>query len=441
LKNLWTDEEISNFKSDLELRVYTSNLLGRNDALVLHGGGNTSVKTVIDGENILFVKGSGWDLVSIKEEGFAPVKLDALLEMAKLESLSDSDMVKGQKDAMTDKSAPNPSVEAILHALIPFKFVDHTHADAVVTISNSKSGIENIKKVFPNFLIVPYVMPGFIMAQKIYEMSKDLDWSTCEGIILHNHGIFTFDNDVKKSYDKMIAAVTLAEEFLSENVKFVKEKVSKKKQIKVNKNSLFPPMPEAPSFPEIPEMPEMPSFPPMPPMPPMPLVMFDSLQELIEKLQELLSIEKGYEVVFKENRSDLAKMYASQKKLSDFATRGVLTPEHIIRTKRVPLIIKSEHIEKAIENYIKEYKGYFDTFAKDEICLNPAPNYIVVKDYGVLSCGKNEKEAEIVNNIVEHTMMAVLRADKLGGYKSISLKDSFEMEYWELEQVKLKDSE
>lgn len=159
MKNLWTDEETSNFKSDLELRVYTSNLLGRNDALVLHGGGNTSVKTVIDGENILFVKGSGWDLVSIKEEGFAPVKLDALLEMAKLESFSDSDMVKGQKDAMTDKSAPNPSVEAILHALIPFKFVDHTHADAVVTISNSKSGIENIKKVFPNFLIVPYVMP------------------------------------------------------------------------------------------------------------------------------------------------------------------------------------------------------------------------------------------------------------------------------------------
>ena len=129
MRNLW---------NDINLRVFTSNLLGQSDELVLHGGGNTSVKNIVDGEEILFVKGSGWDLVSIKQEGFAPVKMKILLEMAGLESLSDTDMVSGQKEAMIDKTAPNPSVEAILHALIPFKFVDHTHADAVVTISNSK---------------------------------------------------------------------------------------------------------------------------------------------------------------------------------------------------------------------------------------------------------------------------------------------------------------
>jgi len=424
LRNLWTDEESSHFKSDLELRIYTSNLLGRSDELVLHGGGNTSVKTVIDGEDILLVKGSGWDLVSIKAEGFAPVKLEILLEMAKLEKLSDSDMVSGQKAAMIDKSAPNPSVEAILHAIIPFKFVDHTHADAVVTISNSETGTENIKKIFPNFLIVPYVMPGFILAHTIYEMTQALDWDSIDGIILHNHGIFTFDNDAKTSYDKMISAVTLAEDFLRENANLFEENVSK--NMPTTDNSLFPP---------IPEMPEIPSFPPIPPMP---LVLFESLQELIEKLQELLSYEKGYEVIFKENTSDLARIYASQKKLSSFATRGVLTPEHIIRTKRVPLIIQNEFIESSIEKYMKDYRNYFETFAKDEICLNPAPNYVVIKDYGVLACGKSEKEANIINDIVEHTMMAVLRADKLGGYKSISLNDSFEMEYWELEQAKLK---
>ncbi len=147
---------------------------------------------MVDGEEILFVKGSGWDLVSIKAEGFAPVKMDTLLDMAKLETLSDTDMVSGQKAAMIDKSAPNPSVEAILHALIPFKFVDHTHADAVVTISNSKDGEKLIEQVYPDFLIVPYVMPGFILAKTIYEMTKDFDWSTCKGIILHNHGIFYF---------------------------------------------------------------------------------------------------------------------------------------------------------------------------------------------------------------------------------------------------------
>jgi len=144
MDNLWTTQEASVYKTDLELRVFSSNLLGRSDELVLHGGGNTSVKSMVDNEEILFVKGSGWDLVSIKEEGFSPVKMSTLLEMAELEELSDTNMVSGQKEAMTNKTAPNPSVEAILHALIPFKVVDHTHADAIVTISNSVNGTEHI---------------------------------------------------------------------------------------------------------------------------------------------------------------------------------------------------------------------------------------------------------------------------------------------------------
>ena len=390
MRNLWNDEEASKYKSDLDLRVYTSNLLGRSDELVLHGGGNTSVKSVVDGEDILYVKGSGWDLVSIKAEGFSPVKMHTLLDMAKLESLSDSDMVTQQKAAMTDKSAPNPSVEAILHAIIPFKVVDHTHADAIVTISNSKNGTKLISELFPNFLIIPYVMPGFILAQKIYEMTQDFDWDSCEGIILHNHGIFTFDNDAKRSYDKMIDAVSLAEEFLEKNANI--DLLSSQEDVE-----------------------------------------FD-----LEKLNALVSQVKGYEVVTKVNRSALAKYYASQNNLTDFATRGVLTPEHIIRTKRIPLVLEDDNIENALENYVKAYNRYFKTFAKDEICLNPAPNYAVIKDVGVVLFGKNEKECSVMNDVIEHTMMAVLRADKLGGYESISLADSFDMEYWELEQAKLK---
>ncbi|MDQ7083676.1 MAG: class II aldolase/adducin family protein [Sulfurovum sp.] len=172
MQNLWDDAKASECKTDLEMRVYTSNLLGQSDALVLHGGGNTSVKSIVEGEEILYVKGSGWDLVSIKAEGFAPVKMATLLDMAKMKNLSDTDMVSGQKKAMIDATAPNPSVEAILHALIPFKVVDHTHADAIVTISNSKKGQTLIAELFPRFLIVPYVMPGFILAQKIYEMTE-----------------------------------------------------------------------------------------------------------------------------------------------------------------------------------------------------------------------------------------------------------------------------
>ena len=292
MKNLWSDEEAKNFQGDLALRVYTSNLLGRSDELVLHGGGNTSVKSVINGEEILLVKGSGWDLVSIKEEGFAPVKLETLKKMAQYETLSDTDMVSEQKAAMIDKTAPNPSVEAILHAIIPFKFVDHTHADAVVTMSNSKTGIQNIEEVFPNFLIIPYVMPGFILAKKIYEMSKDIDWNKCEGIILHNHGIFTFDDDAKKSYDKMIDAVSKAEDFLNKNA-----------ALELEKN-------------------------------------LDSMDFNVNELKDLISKEKNSEVIVNINTSNLAKTYASKENLKEYASRGVLTPEHIIRTKRVPLTIE-----------------------------------------------------------------------------------------------------
>lgn len=390
MKNLWTNEEAQNFKSDLELRVFTSNLLGRSDELVLHGGGNTSVKSKVDGVDTLFVKGSGWDLVSIEKEGFAPVKLDTLIEMAKLESLSDSDMVSQQKEAMLNKSAPNPSVEAILHAIIPYKFVDHTHADAVVTISNSKSGIENIKKVFPNFLIIPYVMPGFILARTIYEMSKDYDWSKSDGIILHNHGIFTFDNDAKTSYDKMIKAVSLAEKFLEENA-----------PLEIEDN-------------------------------------FEAENFDLNSLKTIISKEKGCEIVLKVNQTPQALYYASQDNLKENVTKGVLTPEHIIRTKRVPLVLENEDIQNAVDEFKKDYINYFETYAKDEICLNPTPNYAVIKDFGVVSFGKNEKEAMIIDDIVSHTINAVLKAEKLGGYESISLKESFEMEYWELEQAKLK---
>jgi rhamnose utilization protein RhaD (predicted bifunctional aldolase and dehydrogenase) len=388
MQNIWDANEAQNYKSDLELRVYTSNLLGRSDELVLHGGGNTSVKSQVDGEDILLVKGSGWDLVSIKAEGFAPVRLATLQEMAKLESLSDSDMVSQQKAAMIDSTAPNPSVEAILHAIIPYKFVDHTHADAVVTISNSVNGREHIKALFPNFLIIDYVMPGFILAQEIYKQTRDFDWDSCEGIILHNHGIFTFDDDAKKSYDKMIDAVTHAEDFLRKNTLYGIEKVRADE--------------------------------------------FD-----MESLYSLMSFYKAYEVVTHHNGSPLALYYASLPIGKLY--RGVLTPEHIIRTKRHPLVLKKgDDMEAKILEYMGEYEAYFEAFKRDEIMLNAAPNYAVIEGYGVVSFGKNEKEVTIINDIITHTMKAVLQADMLGGYESISLMDSFEMEYWELEQAKLK---
>ena len=390
MDNLWSDKEAEKCKSNLDLRVYTSNLLGANDELVLHGGGNTSVKGDIDGIDVLHVKGSGWNLADIKAEGFAPVRLDALLEMAKQESLSDTEMVQGQKEAMMTASAPNPSVEAILHAIIPYKFVDHTHADAIVTISNAVSGKENIAKLYPNFLIVDYVMPGFELAHKVYELTKDRNWDEIEGIILHNHGIFTFADDAKESYTKMIDAVTKAEQFLDENatVEIVHKYVHSDCDI--------------------------------------------------GRVVKTLSEYKGHDVHIAINQTPLAAFYASQENLREFASRGVLTPEHIIRTKRVPLIMEDTDLIGGLDRYVEAYKEYFNKYETDEVMLNPAPNYMIIKNLAVVCFGRSREEAKVIYDIVEHTMLAVLRADKLGGYKSISEKDSFAMEYWELEQAKLK---
>ncbi|MEA3455673.1 MAG: class II aldolase/adducin family protein [Campylobacterota bacterium] len=370
---------------DLAMRVYTSRLLGSDQDLVLHGGGNTSVKI----DDILYVKGSGWDLGSIEKEGFSPARMDDLLALLKNETLSDSDMVRYQKEALTDKSAPNPSVEAILHALIPYKFVDHTHADAIVTISNTVNGEKLIEEIYgENYLIIPYVMPGFILAKVIDEMTQGVDWESLEGIILHNHGVFTFDNDAKNSYDKMIATVSKAEEYLEENASLS--------------------ITDAKS---------------------------EDLYDL-ERLKEMLSEAKGYDVLLRLNRSPLAQQFAS-KGDETLYQKGVLTPEHIIRTKRFPAVFDKDYAED-LADYIKNYEEYFARHTTDEIMLNPAPNWAIIRGVGTLSIGKNEKEAMIIEDITSHTMKAILQGEKLGGYRSINEADSFAMEYWELEQMKLK---
>jgi rhamnose utilization protein RhaD (predicted bifunctional aldolase and dehydrogenase) len=158
----------------------------------------------------------------------------------------------------------------------------------------------------------------------------------------------------------------------------------------------------------------------------------------MERLRSVISRAKGHDIVLKVNQTQLALKYASNPHIEEFATRGVLTPEHIIRTKHQPLIIDDNNIDEALEEYMEGYKEYFEAFASDEIMLNPAPNYAVIKDFGVVLFGKSEKEVNVLNDVIEHTMMAVLRADMLGGYESISMADSFAMEYWELEQAKLK---
>jgi rhamnose utilization protein RhaD (predicted bifunctional aldolase and dehydrogenase) len=376
MKNLYDINKAENL-DDLELRVYTSRLLGSRSDLVLHGGGNTSVKI----EDKLYVKGSGWDLATIEKEGFSPVRTIDLIMLLQYDRISDREMVQYQRDALTDKNAPDPSVEAILHALIPYKFVDHTHADAMVTISNTLRGERLIEKIYSDYIIIPYVMPGFLLAKVVYTMTENIDWDSKKGMILLNHGIFTFADTAKESYDNMIEAVTLSENYL-------------KKSNRKRKHNL-------------------------------------------DKIQRIISEAKGYDIVLKINQSKLAKQFATQEDMA-LSQKGVLTPEHIIRTKRVPIIFNDSY-DRELHNYMREYHAYFErNYIHDERMLNPAPNWAVLRDFGTVAFGRDEREASIINDINNHTMRAMISAKKLGGYKSISEEQSFYMEYWELEQMKLK---
>ncbi len=383
MKSLWREEDAKKYEDNpVSMRVYTSRLLGASQDLVLHGGGNTSVKV----DDLLYVKGSGWDLATIQEEGFAAVKLDVLKEMATREKLSDTQMVALQKDAMVDKTSPNPSIEAILHAIIPFKYVDHTHADAVVALTNTPNGKQFIKDLYgKNMLIIDYVMPGFILAKKIFEETKGVDWSLLDGIILLNHGVFTFDDNAKISYEKMIDIVTKAEKIL---------------EVK---------------------MPNLASF----------------TEDELSFYQEKISYLRGEDIIPFVVEAKEAYYFTTLENIKEIIYNGPLTPEHVIRTKPFPLYVKDD-FEKGLKDFENLYEEYFKKYAKDEIMLDLAPRYAVIKDRGVITFGRDAKENNILKDLVIHTIKAMLKSQTLGGWHSLSQKDIFDMEYWELEQAKLR---
>ncbi|MBI2026486.1 MAG: bifunctional aldolase/short-chain dehydrogenase [Deltaproteobacteria bacterium] len=403
MNNLWSDKEAQACEEDLlKLRVYTSRLLGRDESLVLHGGGNTSVKINkknIFGEEepILFVKGSGWDLATIEPQGFSPAKLNTLLKLATLDHLSDSNMVQEMRASLINPNAPTPSIEAILHALIPFVFVDHTHSDAVVTLTNTINGEKRIRDIYGNgVLVVPYVMPGFILAKKIWEMTNNIDWSKLDGIVLLNHGVFTFSNDAKLSYSRMIDLVTLAEREL--------EKTNAYKNIALG-----------PATPVLTERDAL------------------TLAELRKEASKIYSSP----LIVSHDGSKEACGFSLLPCAHELAARGTITPDHVIHTKPWPMYFNNDI--KAVAAFWNKYSDYFDRNTDGTLkCLDKAPRWAVWPDRGLLSFGTNTKKTKIIADIARHTIAAIQWGESLGGWCPLSEKPLFDVEYWELEQAKLK---
>lgn len=428
MDNRWRDDELAQLvdgyatggvrgvNRDVAELVYASRLLGRNERLVLHGGGNTSVKTTARDAagaeiNVLCVKGSGWDLADIEPEGLPAVRLEPLCAVAEVDALDDGAMVNAQRCNLLDSSAPTPSVETLLHATLPYKFVLHTHANAVLSLTDQPEGETLSREVYGDFVtIIPYIMPGFDLAKAVMRAKCGPQH---QGMILLKHGIFSFGETAREAYDRMIDLVARAETRLGQD----------RKPGHVHEISS-----DDPASPE-------------------------QVAPILRGLTAFDDDEgKGLPFIFEFRSNQRIADYLRREDLERVCRIGVATPDHVIRTKRVPLLLDvpprneleafANSARSSIESYIAEYAEYFSRndpkISGTRIMLDPIPRVILMRGLGLFTLGKTATEARIVADLAEATMDVITEAQALGTFESITEAETFEVEYWSLEQAKLK---
>ena len=400
MRSRWNDTDAVAFDGPVGACVYGSRLIGSDPSLVLHGGGNTSVKatfTDITGADLeaLYVKGSGWDLGSIEAPGFTPLRLSRLGELLALDTLSDPDMMRELSAAKLDPDAPAPSVESLLHAFLPHPAVQHSHADVIVTLTNLTDGKKRVREVYgDSVVIIPYVMPGFDLARAVAAAWPDAVREETIGMVLMNHGLFTLGDTTKAAYERHVDLISRAEQWLDDHA-------------------------------------------------PHSLPVGDGLAPVeavrLAGLRQSVSEAAGRPMVIARHADAEVARFVRRPDLGSLATRGPLTPDHVIRTKRHPLVGAD------VSGYVEDYRRYFaehEHRGRTELTmLDPAPRVIVDPELGLLTVGENARAAAITADIYRHTIPVLERSeDHLGGYQALGAPDLFDCEYWDLEQVKLRRS-
>ena len=396
--------------ADLALRVYSSRLLGAEPQLVQHGGGNTSLKTVTPDAfgapiEVLCVKGSGWDLGDIEPEGLPAVRMAPLLDLRRLNTLSDEAMVDAQRGALIKSTAPNPSVETLLHAWIPHRYIDHTHANAVLALSDQPDGEALCRDLYSERLaLVPYCMPGFSLAQLAAGVFETHPAS--EGMILLKHGVFTWGDTAQVAYERMIAFVSQAEARLAARARTLVQVSTPKRA-----------------------------------------ALADLAPTVRGALAEPLGDGRFRRVVLEHRASEAISAFAAGEDAARYAQAGPVTPDHVIRIKPWPLILppseagSAERVRAAVADYADRYRVYFERHNAGaeprKTMLDPWPRWVLVPGLGLFGIGASRKEAAVAADVAETTIELILAAERLGRFESISEAELFDMEYWSLEQAKL----
>jgi rhamnose utilization protein RhaD (predicted bifunctional aldolase and dehydrogenase)/NAD(P)-dependent dehydrogenase (short-subunit alcohol dehydrogenase family) len=403
---------------DLALRVYTTRLLGQDPRLVLHGGGNTSVKTTVPdllGQQtaVLCVKGTGWDMGVMEPPGMPAVRIEPLLRLRARDAVSDEEMVRFQRASLIDPMAPNPSVETLLHAFVPHKFVDHTHATAILSLTDQPDGEKICAEVFDGRMgIVPYIMPGFALAKtsaEVFEASRD-----AEGLILHKHGIFTFGTSAREAYERMIEMVSLAEA-----------------RLRQSRKSVFVTT----------QLPQRAA----------------ALATVAPIVRGACSLEDDKHdgawrrLILEFRGGDAVRGFVDGSQVARYSQAGVVTPDHTIRTKNWPLVLpppedgKADDFKRAataaVAAFVEAYRAYFTRnnarVGGIKKMLDPLPRVVLVPGLGLFGLGRSKKDAKIAADLAEAAVATITDAEAIGRFESISEADMFDVEYWSLEQAKL----
>jgi rhamnose utilization protein RhaD (predicted bifunctional aldolase and dehydrogenase)/NAD(P)-dependent dehydrogenase (short-subunit alcohol dehydrogenase family) len=425
MQSAWTDHDAeqavaryAHLNRDIALRVYTTQLLGRDPRLVLHGGGNTSVKTRLTDLNgdlaeVLCVKGSGWDMATIEPAGLPAVRLAPLLKLRARDRLSDEDMVRLQRANLIDPMAPNPSVETLLHAFLPHKFVDHTHSTAVLALTDQPDGEALCREVYGGRVgYVPYLMPGFALAKAAADCFEADP--AVEGLILVKHGIFSFGADARQAYDRMIGLVTLAEQRLAE---------ARKRPFQAA-----------------------------------------TLPGARPRLADMAPIIRGacarrddrtegawQRFVLDFRGGDAVMNFVNGADLSRYGQAGVVTPDHNIRIKNRALAVAApdagdltafgQQVRAAVAAYMDRYRAYFNEHNARvggiKTMLDPMPRVVLVPGVGLFGLGRSRKDAGVAADLAEAAVDAISGAEAVGRFEPLPEADLFDVEYWSLEQAKL----
>ncbi|RFU61809.1 bifunctional aldolase/short-chain dehydrogenase [Peribacillus glennii] len=415
VKNLWESEKASQITNGVEELVYRSNLIGTDRTVCNWGGGNTSMKTIekdFRGRDIevMWVKGSGSDLATMKAQNFTGLKLDDIRPLIEREEMSDEEMVAYLSHCMIDSKHPRASIETLLHAFLPFKHVDHTHPDAIISICCADNGKQIAEEIFGNrFVWVPYVRPGFTLSKMIAEGVKNNP--NAELVLMEKHGLVTWGETSGQSYAKTIAIINEAEEYMNERI--IEQSVFGGQK-------------------------------------------YESLSDedaavLLGKVMPVIrgSVSDEKKMILSFDRGEDVLQFVNSLQAPELSQIGAACPDHLVHTKMKPLFVEWDpqtkdaellisSIKEGIEGFKEEYRNYFERnkYEGDKM-FEPAPRVILIPGIGMVNTGKDAANSRVSGALYNRAIAVMKGATALGNFVSLSENESYNVEYWPLELYKL----